>query len=48
MYRNGTTLFLLAALGFSLVFTGDLAAAAEVSPQWEKVLEAAKNEGQLV
>ena len=48
MYRKGTTLFLLAALGFSLVFTGDLAAAAEVSPQWEKVLEAAKKEGQLV
>jgi len=52
MRRIVHTLFLLAAVGFYLAPTGEQAAAAEVSPQWqqewEKVLEAAKKEGRLL
>jgi ABC-type Fe3+ transport system substrate-binding protein len=39
--------FLIAAVGY-LALIVNLAAAAEVAPQWEKALEAAKKEGQLV
>ena len=48
MRRIVHTFFLLSAVGFYLAHAGDLAAAAEGAPQWEKVLEAAKKEGQLV
>ena len=48
MCRKVRTLFLLAAIGLYVAFTVELAAAAEVALQWEKVLGAAKKEGQLV
>lgn len=46
MRRKALTLFSLATVGFYLALAADLAAAAEVKPQWQqewdKVLEAAK------
>src|SRR5262245_8917766 len=48
MCRKVHTLLSLAAVAFYLAFPGDLAGAAEVQQQWEKLIEAAKKEGQLV
>jgi ABC-type Fe3+ transport system substrate-binding protein len=52
MRRIVPTLFLLAAVGFSVALAGELAGAAEARPQWQQkwdnVVEAAKKEGRVV
>ncbi len=48
MRRVVHTFYLLATIGFYCALAGGPALAAEVAPQWEKILAAAKTEGQLV